>query len=85
VLFELRGDEELRAILTVDAPVREPLIKAAEKILHAVGIADPSRHATDLVGLVDALLMYRTAQAAPVNAARVLRAYISGLPCSQAE
>ena len=83
MLFELRGDDELRAMLTVDAPVRQPLIKAAEKILQAVGIADPSQHATDLVGLVDALLMYRTAQAAPVDAARVLRAYISGLPLAQ--
>jgi AcrR family transcriptional regulator len=80
LLFELRGDEELRAILTVDAPVRRPLIEAAEKVLQAVGIADPSQHATDFVGLVDALLMYRTAHAAPVDAARVLRAYISGLP-----
>ena len=79
LLFELRGDEELRASLTADAPVRQALIKAAEKILQAVGIAEASQHAPDLVGLVDALLMYRTAQAAPVNAARVLRAYISGL------
>jgi AcrR family transcriptional regulator len=83
LLFELRSDDELRAMLTVDAPVRHSLIKAAEKILLAVGIADPSQHATDLVGLVDALLMYRTAQAAPVGAARVLRAYISGLQCRQ--
>jgi AcrR family transcriptional regulator len=85
LLFDLRGDEELRASLTVDAPVRQSLIKAAEKVLHAVGIADPPRHATDFVGLVDALLMYRTAQAAPVDAARVLRAYISGLGSTQGQ
>ena len=80
LLFELRGDDELRASLTADAPVWQALIKAAEKILHALDIADPSQHATDLVGLVDALLMYRTAQAAPVDAASVLRAYLGGLP-----
>ena len=85
MLFELRGDDELRAILTVDAPVREPLIKAAEKILQAVGIADPSQHATDLVGLVDALLMYRTSRAAPVDAARVLSAYLAGLPTQSSQ
>jgi AcrR family transcriptional regulator len=80
LLFELRGDDELRVRLTVDAPVRHSLIGAAERVLQAVGIADPSKHATDLVGLVDALLMYRTARAAPVDAARVLSAYFSGLP-----
>lgn len=80
LLFELRGDDELRAILTMDAPVREPLIKAAETILRAVGIDNPSRHAPDLVGLIDALLMYRTSRAAPIDAARVLQAYFQGLP-----
>lgn len=35
------------------------------------------------VGLVDALLMYRTAKAAPVDAASVIGAYIDGLPCAQ--
>jgi AcrR family transcriptional regulator len=79
LLFELRGDDELRAALTVDAPVRKPLIVVAETLLRAAGIADPPQHATDLVGLVDALLMYRTARAAPVDAARVLDAYLAGL------
>ncbi|MFI5693854.1 TetR/AcrR family transcriptional regulator [Kribbella sp. NPDC051586] len=79
LLFELRNDDKLRALLTVDAPVREILVEQAEKLLQAVGVADPSRHATDLVGLLDALLMYRTAQAAPVDAARVIGAYLEGL------
>lgn len=79
LLFELRHDEELRALLTVAAPVRTALIGEAERLLDAIGVADPPRHAPDLVGLVDALLMYRTAQAAPVNVAGVLRAYLTGL------
>lgn len=79
LMFELRDDDELRAALTAEAPVRAVLIAEAEKLLHATGIADPAAHAQDLVGLIDALLMYRTARAAPVDAARVLRAYLDGL------
>ena len=85
LLFELRGDDELRAILTVGAPVREPLIKAAETILRALGVDNPSSQAPDLVGLIDALLMYRTSRAAPIDAARVLQAYFQGLPKRRAE
>lgn len=80
LLFELRDDDELRALLTEEAPVRPLLVDQAAALLAAAGIADPSRHAADLVGLVDALLMYRTARAAPVDAAGVLRAYLDGLP-----
>ncbi len=80
LLFELRHDPELRALLTAAAPVRAPLIREAEKLLAAIGVADPPHHAMDLVGLVDALLMYRTAKAAPVDTARVLHAYLAGLP-----
>jgi AcrR family transcriptional regulator len=79
LLFELRDDDQLRAILTEEAPVRKPLIQAAERLLSALGVDQASIHAPDFVGLVDALLMYRTAQAAPLDAARVLRAYLSGL------
>lgn len=80
LLFELRNDNELRAMLTVNAPVRGPLVGKAEELLKAVGITDPTQHATDFVGLVDALLMYRTARAAPVDDARVIGAYLDGLP-----
>jgi AcrR family transcriptional regulator len=80
LMFDLRGDDELRAMLTVDAPVREPLVREAAGVLEAIGIAEPSQHARDFVGLVDALLMYRTARAAPVDAARVIGAYLDGLP-----
>jgi hypothetical protein len=80
LLFELRGDDELRRILTIDAPVRKPLVDRAEALLRAAGIENPSFHAPDLVGLVDALLMYRTAHAAPIDAARVFHVYLTGLP-----
>lgn len=79
LLFELRHDDQWRAMLTVEAPVRAPLVEQAQKLLEAVGIADAQQHAADLVGLLDALLMYRTAKAAPIDAARVIGAYFEGL------
>lgn len=82
LLFELREDGELRGALTAQAPVRAPLIDEAEKLLRAVGVADPAVHAPDLVGLIDALLMYRAARAAPIDAGRVLGAYFAGLPAN---
>ncbi len=80
LMFELRDDDELRHTLTDHAPVREPLTAEAERLLRAIDVADPAAHAPDLVGLIDALLMYRTAKAAPIDAARVLDAYFRGLP-----
>ncbi len=80
LLFELREDDELRGALTAEAPVRAALTTAAERLLGAAGISEPATHAVDLVGLVDALLMYRTARAAPIDASRVLSAYLAGLP-----
>lgn len=79
LLFELRDDVELRALLTADAPVRAVLMEKAAVLLQAMGMADPARHAPDLVGLLDALLMYRVARAAPMDNTAVLRAYFAGL------
>ena len=78
-LFELRDDVELRELLTAEAPVRRPLTSLAERILVAADVDQASVHASDLVGLVDALLMYQAAKAAPVDARKVLRAYLEGL------
>jgi DNA-binding transcriptional regulator YbjK len=83
LLFELREDDELRRALTAEAPVRASLDEAAERLLRAAGVAAPAAHAVDLVGLVDALLMYRAARAAPVDAAGVLTAYLAGLPAAE--
>lgn len=81
LLFELRHDDELRAALTTAAPVRASLLGEAERLLTALGVADAAVHAADLVGVMDALLMYRTARAAPVEDTRVLDAYLTGLTC----
>jgi DNA-binding transcriptional regulator YbjK len=79
LLFELRGDEELRAMLTESAPVRGRLIEAAQGVLEAIGVTEPTVHAADFVGLIDALLMYRTSGAARIHAPEVLGAYLRGL------
>jgi DNA-binding transcriptional regulator YbjK len=80
LLFELRHDDEMRAALTEQAPVRQLLIQAAEEVLRALHVLDPSTHARDLVAIVDALLMYGTARAATFDATRILTSYLSGLP-----
>jgi hypothetical protein len=66
-------------MLTAEAPVRGRLIEAARGVLRAIGVNDPSLHAPDFVGLIDALLMYRTSAAAPIDAPQVLGAYLAGL------
>lgn len=78
LLLELRDDEELRAPLTAADPVRARLLDTARTLLRMIGAAAPERAAVDLVGLVDAMLVYRTAAIAPLDATAVLRAYIAG-------
>jgi AcrR family transcriptional regulator len=80
LLSELRDDPDLRAPLTSAAPVRAALVDTATGILRAIGVPGPATHAVDLVGLVDALLLYRVADAAPLDPTRVLTAYLAGLP-----
>ena len=80
LLFELRNDEELHSFLTVDSPVRTLLARGAESVLKLLGVENPSHHAPNLVGLIDALMMYRLAGAAPVDTKSVTHAYLDGLP-----
>jgi AcrR family transcriptional regulator len=78
-LTELRDDPDLRVPLTAEAPVRTALVATAETLLRAVGVADAPEAAVDFVGLLDALLLYRTADVGPLDASRVLGAYVAGL------
>jgi AcrR family transcriptional regulator len=82
LLLELRDDDSLRAPLTDADPVRTALLATAEDLLGQIGVEAPRRSAVDLVGLVDALLLYRVAGVAPVDARAVLRVYVAGLPRS---
>jgi DNA-binding transcriptional regulator YbjK len=79
LLFELRSDDDLRAPLTDADPVRATLIDTARAILSAIGVTDIEEAAVDMVGLIDALLLYRAAGAGPVDSSRVLAAYLAGL------
>ncbi|MGN7191253.1 MULTISPECIES: TetR/AcrR family transcriptional regulator [unclassified Curtobacterium] len=79
LLVDLR-DDDLRTTLTGDDPAREALVAVARTLLVAVGAADVDRRAVDLVGLVDALLLYRVADVAPVDARAVVAAFVAGLP-----
>lgn len=80
LLLEARGDDELHNALTTGAAVRPSLLAKTAAVLRALGVADPELHAADTVGLLDALLMHRVAHAAPMDTARVLHAYLGGLP-----
>lgn len=80
LLLDLREDEELRAPLTGADPVRGRLNETARSLLNALRVDDPDRAAVDLVGLIDAMLLYRTAAVASLDPVSVLTAYIAGLP-----
>ncbi|PCN48138.1 hypothetical protein Csp2054_08245 [Curtobacterium sp. 'Ferrero'] len=53
-------------------------------LLSAIDVVRPDLAAADLVGLVDALLLYRTADVAPIDAVSIVTAYIRGLARSSA-
>lgn len=80
LLLELRDDEELRAPLTGADPVRAGLDEAARSLLGGLQVTNAEQASVDLVGLVDAMLLYRTAAVAPLDSVAVLTAYIAGLP-----
>ena len=80
LLVELRDDPGLRAPLTGADPVRDDLVRAARTLLDGIGVVDPDGSARDLVGIVDALLLYRVGAVAAVDPTAVLTAYVAGLP-----
>ena len=79
LMFEVRDDDELRRELTVDAPVRRSFDEKAVELLRALGVADPEEKAPEFVALVDAVLMYRAVDAAPIDPAGVVETYLTGL------
>ncbi|GAA2754119.1 TetR/AcrR family transcriptional regulator [Amnibacterium kyonggiense] len=74
LLLEL--EDEDRAELTDRAPVRRQLLAAARQLLVALGSPDPAARSVDLVGLIDALVLYRSLDIAPVDSTTVLRAFL---------
>ena len=79
LMFEVRDDDELRRELTVDAPVRRSFDEKAVELLRALGVADPEEKAPEFVALVDAVLMYRAVEAAPIDPVGVVETYLTGL------
>lgn len=79
LMFEVRDDDELRRELTVDAPVRRSFDEKAVELLRALGVTDPEKKAPEFVALVDAVLMYRAVDAAPIDPAGVVGTYLTGL------
>lgn len=79
LLLEL-DDETDRAGLTEAAPVRALLLEAAGRLLTALDVQNESTHRVDLVGLLDALLLYRSLDIAPLDPRSTLHAYLHGLP-----
>ena len=79
LMFEVRDDDELRRELTVDAPVRSSFDEKAVQLLRALGATDPEGTASEFVALVDAVLMYRAVEAAPIDPVGVVETYLTGL------
>lgn len=79
LLVELRDDDELRSTLTAADAVRQRLDAVGIALLRTVGVSDPEQRAPELVALVDALLLQRIADAAPLDVRSVLAAYLRGI------
>ncbi|MFV0435172.1 MAG: TetR/AcrR family transcriptional regulator [Leucobacter sp.] len=77
--IEYRSDPAMLGALAGDPPVRPRLILAAEGLLSSLGVAEPARHAPDLVALMDSLLMCRAVQETDINTEEIVRAYLDGI------
>lgn len=82
--IEYRNDPATLDALAGDPPLRPRLLLAAETLLSRIGVAEAGLHAPDLVTLIDSLLMQRTVYAANVNSESIIRAYLSGIECTEA-
>lgn len=81
LMLEVRDDLELRDLLTPAAAVRSQVTDLAARLLAALGVPEGVRDvpASQLVVLVDALLMYDTSHAEPVDLETTLTAYLRGI------
>ena len=79
LVVELRDDAELRDALTVDAPWRKRLATVCEQALASCAVAQAHKRVSDLVSLIDAMLMYRACRVAQLSTRTTLRAYFAGL------
>lgn len=77
-MFGVRGDDKLRREFTVNAPVRCSFDEKAIEPLHALGVADPEEEIPEFVTLVNAALMYRVTDTAPIDPTGVVETYLGG-------
>jgi AcrR family transcriptional regulator len=79
--IDLLDEPDLHALVSDRSPIRQELLAAATALLETLGIDEPEAHAIDLVALADGLLFDRlTNREATADPARLLRAYLTGLP-----
>lgn len=80
LLTELRGDSELRALLSDRSPVRNRLLTAANALLVRLGVADAPAHAPNLVVALDGILFDHIVGGGRSDPASLIEAYLRGLP-----
>jgi hypothetical protein len=77
------SDPELHELLTVHSPVREKLVAEAAEMLTALDVPDPEARAIDFIAVMNGLLYDRLigngVRGAPVDAAAVLTAWLTGV------
>lgn len=77
--IEYRNDPVMLSALEGDPPVRARLNQLAQTLLSRLGVADPARHAPDVVALVDGLLMQWTVRGDRIDVESIVRAYLDGV------
>jgi AcrR family transcriptional regulator len=81
--IDTRQDPELHELLTTRSPVRDKLLAEATRMLAGLGVPEPERRAVDLIGVMNGLLYDRLVgngvRGTPVDAANVLRAWLTGV------
>ncbi|MEE6273193.1 TetR/AcrR family transcriptional regulator [Georgenia wangjunii] len=77
------NDPELHALLTTESPVRATVLDQARRLLDGLGISDSEQRAIDLIGIMNGLFYDRLigtgVRGTPVDAAAVLRAWLTGV------
>lgn len=85
LLLEYPDDPELQAVLTTSAETRRAFLATGSAVLELLDVANPQRHAADLVGLLEGLLAQRVLGTAKLDQRQLLTSYLQGLPRNETE
>ncbi len=80
LLTELRGDPELRALLSDRSPIRHRLLAAANALLVRLGVDDAAAHAPNLVVVLDGIVFDHVVGGGRSDPITMIEAYLLGLP-----